>query len=161
MKKLARFAALLLTAVMALTMLAGCSGEFQTNPEAEEAVIKYVNDNYETQDVPLTNNAAMRQQAAQVLAKATEDGKISKKDVAFKYEYTGSASKIEVRVACANETPDADGMFTLKPYTGSNVEDLVDSVMGFDLEYITVFGVSTRVINGKTYVAVAYTAYEL
>lgn len=162
MKKLARLAALLLAAVMAMTMLAGCSGEFQTNPQAEEAILKYVQENYATRDTPLPNDTAMRRKAAEVLAKVNDDGEIAEKDF---YQITeieyGANTKNEVTIACIvlddDEFPyeHPDEMHPMEAYTAGQLPDALRYML-HDSQWITSFGVATRVIDGKTYVAVSY-----
>lgn len=61
MKKLARIAALLLVGIMTLAMLTGCKGSFETNPEAEEQILKYVQGTFEDRlnGKKLTNNSSL------------------------------------------------------------------------------------------------------
>ena len=167
MKKLARIAALLLVGIMTLAMLTGCKGSFETNPEAEEQILQYVQDTFagKLNGKKLTNNSSLHQEAAQILAKVTEDGKIKGSDCCHeKITHYDGLDKAEVKIACVvlPKNPSEDEMLQMKEFTG-NVqafleEPLRDLKNGCDM--LLDFGVATRVINGKTYVAIAYVGYE-
>lgn len=167
MKKLARIAALLLVGIMTLTMLTGCKGSFETNPEAEEQILKYVQGTFEDRlnGKKLTNNSSLHQEAAQILAKVTEDGRIKESDYRRgKLTYYDGLEKAEVKIACVvySEDSSGDGMLQMREFT-DNVQEFLDEPL-YDLytrcAMLLDFGVATRVINGKTYVAIAYVDYE-
>lgn len=167
MKKLARIAALLLVGIMTLAMLTGCKGSFETNPEAEEQILKYVQGTFEDRlnGKKLTNNSSLHQEAAQILAKVTEDGRIKESDCGRgKFTYYDGLDKAEVKIACVvlPENPSEDGMLQMKEFTdnvpGFLKETLVD--LNRQCDMLLDFGVATRVMNGKTYVAIAYVAYK-
>lgn len=167
MKKLARIAALLLVGIMTLAMLTGCKGSFETNPKAEEQILKYVQDTFEDRlnGKKLTNNSSLHQEAAQILAKVTEDGKIKESDCYHgKITYYDGLEKAEVKIACVvlPDNPSEDGMLQMKEFTGNVsafLEEPLDNLKnGCDM--LLDFGVATRVINGKTYVAIAYVDYK-
>ena len=167
MKKLARIAALLLVGIMTLAMLTGCKGAFETNPKAEEQILQYVQDTFADRlnGKKLTNNSSLHQEAAQILAKVTEDGRIKESDCYHgKITYYDGLEKAEVKIACVvlPEGPSEDRMLQMKEFTGNVsafLEEPLDNLKdGCNL--LLDFGVATRVINGKTYVAIAYVDYQ-
>lgn len=167
MKKLARIAALLLVGIMTLAMLTGCKGSFETNPKAEEQILKYVQDTFEDQlnGKKLTNNSSLHQEAAQILAKVTEDGKIKESDCGRgKFTNYDGLEKAEVKIACVvyPEAPSEDRMLQMKEFTGDVPAFLKETldVLNHRCDMLLDFGVATRVINGKTYAAIAYVDYE-
>ena len=167
MKKLARIAALLLVGIMTLAMLTGCKGSFETNPEAEEQILKYVQGAFEDRlnGKKLTNNSSLHQEAAQILAKVTEDGKIKESDCYHgKLTIYDGLDKAEVKIACVvlPEGPSEDGMLQMKEFTGDVSAFLKEPLVDLEQQCAMLldFGVATRVINGKTYVAIAYVDYE-
>lgn len=166
MKKLARIAALLLVGIMTLAMLTGCKGSFETNPEAEEQILKYVQGTFEDRlnGKKLTNNSSLHQEAAQILAKVTEDGKIKESDCYHgKLTYYDGLEKAEVKIACVVYSDDLskDGMLQMKEFTGNVSAFLAEPLVDLEQQCAMLldFGVATRVINGKTYVAIAYVDY--
>lgn len=167
MKKLARIAALLLVGVMTLAMLTGCKGSFETNPRAEEQILQYVQNTFEDQlnGKKLTNNTSLHQEAAQILAKVTEDGRIKESDCGRgKFTNYDGLDKAEVKIACVvlPENPSEDGMLQMKEFTDNVPEFLKETLVDLNrqCDMLLDFGVATRVINGKTYVAIAYVAYK-
>ena len=167
MKKLARIAALLLVGIMTLTMLTGCKGSFETNPEAEEQILKYVQGTFEDRlnGKKLTNNTSLHQEAAQILAKVTEDGRIKESDCGRgKFTNYDGLDKAEVKIACVvlPENPSEDGMLQMKEFTDNVPEFLKETLVDLNrqCDMLLDFGVATRVMNGKTYVAIAYVAYK-
>lgn len=166
MKKLARIAALLLVGIMTLAMLTGCKGSFETNPKAEEQILKYVQDTFENRlnGKKLTNNSSLHQEAAQILAKVTEDGKIKESDYYHgKLTYYDGLEKAEVKIACVvlPDNPSEDGMLQMKEFTGDVSAFLKEPLDDLNRQCAMLldFGVATRVINGKTYAAIAYVDY--
>lgn len=168
MKKLARIAALLLVGIMTLAMLTGCKGAFETNPKAEEQILQYVQDTFADRlnGKKLTNNSSLHQEAAQILAKVTEDGRIKESDCCHeKITHYDGLDKAEVKIACVVYSDDLseDRMLQMKEFTG-NVQEFLNDEPLVDLytrcAMLLDFGVATRVINGKTYVAIAYVDYE-
>lgn len=166
MKKLARIAALLLVGIMTLAMLTGCKGSFETNPMAEEQILKYVQGAFEDRlnGKKLTNNSSLHQEAAQILAKVTEDGKIKESDYYHgKLTIYDGLDKAEVKIACVvlPEGPSEDGMLQMKEFTGDVSAFLKEPLVDLEQQCAMLldFGVATRVINGKTYVAIAYVDY--
>lgn len=167
MKKLARIAALLLVGIMTLAMLTGCKGAFETNPKAEEQILQYVQDTFEDQlnGKKLTNNTSLHQEAAQILAKVTEDGRIKESDCGRgKFTIYDGLEKAEVKIACIvlPEGLSEDGMLQMKEFTGDVPAFLKETLVDLNsqCDMLLDFGVATRVINGKTYVAIAYVAYK-
>lgn len=167
MKKLARIAALLLVGIMTLAMLTGCKGSFETNPMAEEQILKYVQGAFEDRlnGKKLTNNSSLHQEAAQILAKVTEDGRIKESDCGRgKFTYYDGLDKAEVKIACVVYSDDLseDGMLQMKEFTGDVQAFLKETLVDLNrqCDMLLDFGVATRVMNGKTYVAIAYVAYK-
>lgn len=167
MKKLARIAALLLVGIMTLAMLTGCKGAFETNPKAEEQILQYVQNTFENQlnGKKLTNNTSLHQEAAQILAKVTEDGRIKESDCGRgKFTYYDGLDKAEVKIACVVYSDDLseDGMLQMKEFTGDVQAFLKETLVDLNrqCDMLLDFGVATRVMNGKTYVAIAYVAYK-
>lgn len=166
MKKLARIAALLLVGIMTLAMLTGCKGSFETNPRAEEQILEYVQGAFgdRLNGKKLTNNSSLHQEAAQILAKVTEDGKIKESDCYHgKLTIYDGLDKAEVKIACVvlPEGPSEDGMLQMKEFTGDVSAFLKEPLVDLEQQCAMLldFGVATRVINGKTYVAIAYVDY--
>lgn len=167
MKKLARIAALLLVGIMTLAMLTGCKGSFETNPKAEEQILKYVQGAFEDRlnGKKLTNNTSLHQEAAQILAKVTEDGRIKESDCGRgKFTNYDGLEKAEVKIACVvlPDNPSGDGMLQMKEFTGDVQAFLKEALVDLNrqCDMLLDFGVATRVMNGKTYVAIAYVAYK-
>ena len=167
MKKLARIAALLLVGIMTLAMLTGCKGAFETNPKAEELILQYVQDTFKDQlnGKKLTNNTSLHQEAAQILAKVTEDGRIKESDCGRgKFTHYDGLDMAEVKIACVvlPENPSEDGMLQMKEFTDNVPEFLKETLVDLNrqCDMLLDFGVATRVMNGKTYVAIAYVAYK-
>ena len=167
MKKLARIAALLLVGIMTLAMLTGCKGAFETNPKAEEQILQYVQDTFagKLNGKKLTNNTSLHQEAAQILAKVTEDGRIKESDYRRgKLTIYDGLYKAEVKIACVvlPDEPSEDGMLQMQEFTGNIsgfLKELLDD-LNRQCDMLLDFGVATRVINGKTYVAIAYVDYQ-
>lgn len=167
MKKLARIAALLLVGIMTLAMLTGCKGAFETNPKAEEQILQYVQDTFADRlnGKKLTNNTSLHQEAAQILAKVTEDGRIKESDCGRgKFTNYDGLDKAEVKIACVvlPEGPSEDRMLQMKEFTGDVPAFLKETLVDLNrqCDMLLDFGVATRVMNGKTYVAIAYVAYK-
>ena len=167
MKKLARIAALLLVGIMTLAMLTGCKGAFETNPKAEEQILQYVQDTFagKLNGKKLTNNTSLHQEAAQILAKVTEDGRIKESDCGRgKFTNYDGLEKAEVKIACVVYSDDLseDGMLQMKEFTGNVPAFLQETLVDLNrqCDMLLDFGVATRVMNGKTYVAIAYVAYK-
>ena len=167
MKKLARIAALLLVGIMTLAMLTGCKGAFETNPKAEEQILQYVQDTFagKLNGKKLTNNSSLHQEAAQILAKVTEDGRIKESDCGRgKFTHYDGLDKAEVKIACVVLPDDLseDEMLQMKEFTGNVPAFLQETLVDLNrqCDMLLDFGVATRVMNGKTYVAIAYVAYK-
>lgn len=151
---------------MTLAMLTGCKGSFETNPMAEEQILKYVQGAFEDRlnGKKLTNNSSLHQEAAQILAKVTEDGKIKESDCYHgKLTIYDGLDKAEVKIACVvlPEGSSEDGMLQMKEFTGDVSAFLKEPLVDLEQQCAMLldFGVATRVINGKTYVAIAYVDY--
>ena len=153
--------------IMTLAMLTGCKGSFETNPKAEEQILQYVQDTFagKLNGKKLTNNSSLHQEAAQILAKVTEDGRIKESDCGRgKFTHYDGLDKAEVKIACVvlPDDPSEDGMLQMKEFTGNAPAFLKEQLDVLDngCDMLLDFGVATRVMNGKTYVAIAYVGYE-
>ena len=151
MKMFKRFAAALLVGVMALAMLTACGGGGGNGPslgeQLENAMVDQMNNVRSEGSEKLTNDPTLRAQALAVLDKATVDGKIKKADITE-----------NVAVMVKEKTPDEDGYYTLVAMTEEHLANL-KKPQQTDSKYdaITAFGVATKVVNGKTYLAYAMT----
>ena len=113
----------------------------------------------------LTNNTSLHQEAAQILAKVTEDGRIKESDCGRgKFTNYDGLDKAEVKIACVvlPKGPSEDGMLQMKEFTDNVPEFLKETLVDLNhqCDMLLDFGVATRVMNGKTYVAIAYVAYK-
>ena len=152
MKLFKRFAAALLAGVMALAMLTACGGGGGNGPslgeQLENAMVDQMNNVRSEGSEKLTNDPTLRAQALAVLDKATVDGKIKKTDITE-----------NVAVMVKEKTPDKDGYYTLLAMTEENLANLKRPQQPNAMyDAVTAFGVATKVVNGKTYLAYAMTA---
>ena len=152
MKMFKRFAAALLAGVMALAMLTACGGGGGNGPslgeQLENAMVDQMNNVRSEGSEKLTNDPTLRAQALAVLDKATVDGKLKKVDITE-----------NVVVMVEKGEPDEEGYYTLIAMTEENLANLKKPQKpNAQYDAITAFGVATRVVNGKTYLAFAMTA---
>ena len=152
MKMFKRFAAALLAGVMVLAMLTACGvnggGGASLGEQLENAMVDQINNVRSESSEKLTNDPTLRAQALAVLNKATADGKLKRVDITE-----------NVFVITTKDGPDEEGYYTLLAMTEENLANLKKPQKP-DAKYdaITAFGVATRVVNGKTYLAYAVTA---
>ena len=152
MKMFKRFAAALLAGVMVLAMLTACGGNggggASLGEQLENAMVDQMNNVRSESSEKLTNDPTLRAQALAVLDKATVDGKLKKADITE-----------NVAVMVTAKTPDENGYYTLLAMTEENLAALKrPQEHNAKYDAITAFGVATKVVNGKTYLAYAVAA---
>ena len=151
MKMFKRFAAALLAGVMVLAMLTACGGNggggASLGEQLENAMVDQMNNVRSEGSEKLTNDPTLRAQALAVLNKATADGKLKQVDITK-----------NVLVMAEKGGPDEEGYDTLLAMTEENLANLKKPQQpNAKYDAITAFGVATRVVNGKTYLAFAMT----
>ena len=151
MKMFKRFAAALLAGVMVLAMLAACGGNggggASLGEQLENAMVDQMNNVRSEGSEKLTNDPTLRAQALAVLNKATADGKLKQVDITK-----------NVLVMAEKGGPDEEGYYTLLAMTEENLAALKrPQEHNAKYDAITAFGVATKVVNGKTYLAFAMT----
>ena len=151
MKMFKRFAAALLAGVMVLAMLTACGGNggggASLGEQLENAMVDQMNNVRSEGSEKLTNDPTLRAQALAVLNKATADGKLKQVDITK-----------NVLVMAEKGGPDEEGYYTLLAMTEENLANLKRPQQpNAKYDAITAFGVATRVVNGKTYLAFAMT----
>lgn len=174
MKMLKKIAAAIMAVAMATLMLTAC-GEDSTpsfGKQVEDATIKTFNAAI-GENSALTNDSALRAQAAQLLENVDADGKIeAQKSIKLpkKLEDMGYGKEITMVVATkdlnkilsgkvgANDKVDAikvtaEELAKLQNPQANGLEDVISQ---YNAEIIAV-GVATKTINGNTYMAVAMT----
>ena len=174
MKMLKKMAALLLAGVMALALFTAC-GEDSTpsfGKQVEDATIKTFNAAI-GENSALTNDSALRAQAAQLLENVDADGKIeAQKSIKLpkKLEDMGYGKEITMVVATKdlnkilsgkvgpNDKVDAIKVTAeeLAKLQNPQANGVADVIGQYNAEIIAV-GVATKTINGNTYMAVAMT----
>lgn len=174
MKMLKKMAALLLAGVMAMALLTAC-GEDSTpsfGKQVEDATIKTFNAAIGEHSA-LTNDSALRAQAAQLLENVDADGKIeTQKSIKLpkKLEDMGYGKEITMVVATKdlnkilsgkvgpNDKVDAIKVTAeeLAKLQNPQANGVADVIGQYNAEIIAV-GVATKTINGNTYMAVAMT----
>lgn len=173
MKMLKKMAALLLAGVMALALLTACGDDSAPSfgKQVEDATIKTFNVAI-GENSALTNDSALRAQAAQLLENVDADGKIEAqksfklpKDMGYGKEYTivvatkdlGKILSGSVQVG-PNDKVDAIKVTAeeLAKLQNPQANGVADVIGQYNAEIIAV-GVATKTINGNTYMAVAMT----
>ena len=144
MKMFKRFAAALLAGVMVLAMLTACGGNggggASLGEQLENAMVDQMNNVRSEGSEKLTNDPTL-------LNKATADGKLKQVDITK-----------NVLVMAEKGGPDEEGYYTLLAMTEENLANLKKPQQpNAKYDAITAFGVATRVVNGKTYLAFAMT----
>lgn len=174
MKMLKKIAAAIMAVAMATLMLTAC-GEDSTpsfGKQVEDATIKTFNAAI-GENSALTNDSALRAQAAQLLENVDADGKIeAQKSIKLpkKLEDMGYGKEITMVVA----TKDLNKILSGKVGPNDKVDAIkvtaeelaklqnpqangVADVIGRHPAEFTAIGVATKTINGNTYVAIAMT----
>lgn len=174
MKMLKKMAALLLAGVMAMALLTACGDDSTPSfgKQVEDATIKTFNAAI-GENSALTNDSALRAQAAQLLENVDADGKIeAQKSIKLpkKLEDMGYGKEITMVVATKdlnkilsgkvgpNDKVDAIKVTAeeLAKLQNPQANGVADVIGQYNAEIIAV-GVATKTINGNTYMAVAMT----
>ena len=151
MKMFKRFAAALLAGVMVLAMLTACGGNGGNGPslgeQLESAMVDQMNSVRSEGCEKLTNDPTLRAEAMAVLDKVTADGKLKATDITE-----------NVLVMAEQKPADENGYYTLLAMTEEHLASLKQPQNpDSKFDAVTAFGVATKVINGKTYLAYAMT----
>lgn len=171
MKMLKKMAALLLVGVMALALLTAC-GEDSTpsfGKQVEDATIKTFNAAI-GENSALTNDSALRAQAAQLLENVDADGKIEAqksiklpKDMSYGKEITMVVATKDLNKILSGKVGPNDKVDAIKvtaeelaKLQNPQANGVADVIGQYNAEIIAV-GVATKTINGNTYMAVAMT----
>lgn len=166
MKMFKRFAAALLAGVMVLAMLTACgggsgSGTSTIGEEFENKYIAAINTLRGEGAEKLENDTELRNKALAQLAKINEDGTIALND-ANTSTVTPSADGKSVTVVAINVgtkgEPDK-GVCQAKEITPESLGEITTEGAGEDaaetMRALKKIGIATKVINGKTYAAIA------
>lgn len=147
MKKLKKFAALLLAGVMALALLTACGGSPSEEAQAEAGVMSAINSK-RTSTTRLSNDAELKDEAKKFLDTAV--------DVNTGFLNVFNSVKVDRN----------DGVYTVKvvvknEYTGKLLENFFEKVNGkdknVDISAVgkwTKVGVAAKTVKGNTYVSV-------
>ena len=168
MKMFKRFAAALLAGVMVLAMLTACGGgsgscTSAVGEEFENKNIEVINALRGENAEKLENDTDLRNRALAQLEKIKDDGTITSKEAntsIVTYDADGKpATVIMISVGTANKGEVVDGVCQAKEITPEslgeiNKDDVTpDALKG--MQALKRIGIATKVINGKTYGAVA------
>ncbi len=171
MKMLKKMAALLLAGVMALALLTACGDDSTPSfgKQVEDATIKTFNVAI-GENSALTNDSALRAQAAQLLENVDADGKIEAqksiklpKDMSYGKEITMVVATKDLNKILSGKVGPNDKVDAIKvtaeelaKLQNPQANGLADVIGQYNAEIIAV-GVATKTINGNTYMAVAMT----
>lgn len=171
MKMLKKMAALLLAGVMALALLTACGDDSTPSfgKQVEDATIKTFNVAI-GENSALTNDSALRAQAAQLLENVDADGKIEAqksiklpKDMSYGKEITMVVATKDLNKILSDKVGPNDKVDAIKvtaeelaKLQNPQANGLADVIGQYNAEIIAV-GVATKTINGNTYMAVAMT----
>ena len=168
MKMFKRFAAALLAGVMVLAMLTACgggsgSGTSTVGEEFENKYIAAINALRGEKAEKLENDTDLRNKALAQLAKINEDGTIAVTD-ASTTTGTPSADGKSVTVVTINVLTDnkgevVGGVCQAKEITPESLGEITKNDATPDVvkavQAVKRVGIATKVINGKTYAAIA------
>lgn len=164
MKKMKRLVAVLLAGVMVLAMLTACggAGTSEIGKKFEDEYLKVMNSIRTEKD--LTNNTGMRNKALALLNYIDEDGMIDKEkaepepDVEISKDgKTMTVTTLQVAV----EGEPVNGKYVAKEITPEVIGNVANIPTDPDPDFIATMnavkkiGIATKVINGKTYAAIA------
>ena len=160
MKMFKRFAAALLAGVMVLAMLTACGGGAggSSSNEIESKVLKYLNT---VNGTSYSNNADLQSKALAQLQKIKDDGTIAAIDANTSIVTPNADGKSVTAVVISVGTkgePDK-GVCQAKEITAESLDEITTDSAGADvveaLRALKKIGIATKVINGKTYAAIA------
>ena len=168
MKMFKRFAAALLAGVMVLAMLTACgggsgSGTSTIGEEFENKYIAAINTLRGEKAEKLENDTDLRDKALAQLAKINQDGTIAPTDA---NTTTGTLSDdkkfvtvVTINVLTDNKGEVVDGVCQAKEITPDSLGEITAEGAGKDVveaaQAVKRIGIATKVINGKTYAAIA------
>ena len=164
MKKMKRLVAVLLAGVMVLAMLTACggAGTSEIGKKFEDEYFKAMNSIRTEKD--LTNNIGMRNKALALLNYIDEDGMIDKEKAEPKPDVEISKDGKTMTVTTlqvAVEGEPVNGKYVAKEITpevignGANIPTNPDPDFIATMNAVKKIGIATKVINGKTYAAIA------
>ena len=166
MKMFKRFAAALLAGVMVLAMLTACgggsgSGTSTIGEEFENKYIAAINTLRGENAGNLENDADLRNKALAQLAKIKEDGTIAAPDANTSIVTPSADGKsvTVVMISVGTKGEPDKGVCQAKEITAESLDEITPDSAGSDvveaLRALKKIGIATKVINGKTYAAIA------
>lgn len=164
MKKMKRLVAVLLAGVMVLAMLTACggAGTSEIGKKFEDEYLKVMNSIRTEKD--LTNNIGMRNKALALLNYIDEDGMIDmdKAEPQQDVEVSKDGKTVTVTILrVAVEKEPVNRKYVAKEITPEVIGELTNVPTNPDPDFIATMnavkkiGIATKVINGKTYAAIA------
>ena len=164
MKMFKRFAAALLAGVMVLAMLTACGGGSGTSTIGEEFENKFIAtlNTLRGEDAEeLKNDTVLHDRALAQLAKINEDGTIVVTD-AYTSITTPNADGKSVTVVAINVATKGDpvnGVVQAEEITAASLDKITTDGANENtvatMRALKKIGIATKVINGKTYMAIA------
>ena len=166
MKMFKRFAAALLAGVMVLAMLTACgggsgSGTSTIGEEFENKYIAAINTLRGENAGNLENDTDLRKKALAQLAKIKEDGTIAATDANTSIVTPSADGKsvTVVMISVGTKGEPDKGVCQAKEITAESLDEITPDSAGADvveaLRALKKIGIATKVINGKTYAAIA------
>ena len=166
MKMFKRFAAALLAGVMVLAMLTACgggsgSGTSTIGEEFENKYIAAINTLRGENAGNLENDTDLRNKALAQLAKIKEDGTIAAPDANTSIVTPSADGKsvTVVMISVGTKGEPDKGVCQAKEITAESLDEITPDSAGSDvveaLRALKKIGIATKVINGKTYAAIA------
>ena len=166
MKMFKRFAAALLAGVMVLAMLTACgggsgSGTSTIGEEFENKYIAAINTLHGENAGNLENDTDLRNKALAQLAKIKEDGTIAAPDANTSIVTPSADGKsvTVVMISVGTKGEPDKGVCQAKEITAESLDEITPDSAGADvveaLRALKKIGIATKVINGKTYAAIA------
>ena len=165
MKMFKRFAAALLVGVMALAMLTACvDSTSKIGKEFEDAALAAINTARGTAGAEaLRNDDDLRTKALGQLYYVKDNGTIAEKNasdvIVLEKDKSGNPTKVVLVTVLPEDENAVDGMYKVKEVTAEALGEINSMWNDPDdqeaVKAIQKIGVATRVINGKTYAAVA------
>jgi len=166
MKMFKRFAAALLAGVMVLAMLTACgggsgSGTSTIGEEFENKYIAAINTLRGENAGNLENDTDLRNKALAQLAKIKEDGTITATDANTSIVTPSADGKsvTVVMISVGTKGEPDKGVCQAKEITAESLDEITPDSAGADvveaLRALKKIGIATKVINGKTYAAIA------
>ena len=164
MKMFKRFAAALLVGVMALAMLTACvDSTSKIGKEFEDKFVAVLNAARGEGVEALRNDDDLRTKALGQLYYVKDNGTIAEKNasdvIVLEKDKSGNPTKVVLVTVLPEDENAVDGMYKVKEVTAEALGEINSMWNDPDdqeaVKAIQKIGVATRVINGKTYAAVA------